>query len=1477
MIALIATLIFIPFAISVIISFPAVQTRLVNWISHQALKSYGVELEIGEVSINYYLDVVVSDVRLYDHNGRLLSSVDEVTVDMRRLSLKTHKLEILRLTLLEPKVDIRILEGDSLSNLDYVLRKIAELNPPDTTGGDPWSIDLDQLTIAGMTIIYDDMNHPSLKKGFDENHIRVQELNADIALLRFDSTAVSLLIEKFSGSERGGLQVINLRTGITMTKENILIDSLSLTTPGSDIKLDGRLSIADASLVNNFIDRFSINFMLAPSVLDMSDIILFSPELEGMENILHIEGQLRGKISSLKARNFRLDYGKETRFLGDITLSGLPDLNETFIHLSIQELRTTLDDISKLRIPGDNVSIADLNIPAELKRLGSIRMNGSLTGFYYDFVSNAAFQTDLGAFTTDISIKEGEKLSDILYNGKLKINGFDIGEFLDDDNYVGTLTLNASVNGQGIGPDADIVIDGVIDSINILKYNYDRITINGHYVKRVFDGSLSVADKDINFDFVGLVDWSGDVPVFDFEADIRNTHLAVLNILEGEGDPMVDVRVEADFSGIHPDSMIGSVLLEGLHYRNSERSIHSERILVNTYRPQGLERVITLNSEFINAELNGRFVFSDIIPIGLHIASGLIPSLMPDSLPAFPTGRSLAFKAEIMDADSLIAFFAPGLSIPANMVFEGSINPDGKISLLADAPRVNWKENVLYEVDLEASGNRNKMVFAISSEHLFLSDSLQMSDPLLSGSVMSDSLLFSLSWDDAGIGTPNEAELNGFLDISQYPVFQLWLDDSWFKLNDSLWEVSQSQLIRFDTTSIFIDRLSIASRAMAFSVSGSISPDPESTLLLEFKEYNVSDLDFLTNKYQFDLDGILNGSAELKNLLNEPNILSNITIKGLAFNDDKLGDAAIRSTWDRSRNAAFIDAGIITTGNIGSDTTLKVKGFFTPTPSQGDQFDLAIDLKNFRIHTLQNFLLSITSDLRGIASGRIFLKGSLAEPELTGRLMVIAKQLKIDYLNTHYSFANEVRFEPGYIEFDSVLVNDNNGPHSIGNTAIFDGRIYHDHFRDWKLDLNIKSDKITMLNTARSLNEYYYGKAVASGDFNIIGPVDDISIRINAQTESGTVFAIPLTYPENISSSDFIRFIGSGSESLEDTITRQLDLSGIRMGFDLAVTPDAEVQLIFDEKIGDVIKGNGNADLSLEIDTRGQFEMFGAYVIQKGEYLFTLQNVINKRFDIMPGGTINWTGDPYDADIDIEAVYTVHTSLYSLGLDLDTSRRRIPVQCKLHLTGKLMQPDIDRSIEFPGMNTFEAEQYKAAIQPNLNYQFLSLLVVNSFIYAGGDKPGIGTFSGSGLVGANSYEFISNQISNWLSTISSDFDIGLNYRPEDNLSNEQLQVILSTQLFNDRLSIDGNIDVGGNQSAGSIQGSQNTSNIVGDVNLEYKITPEGKFKIKAYNRSNYRDPLNSTAPYTQGVGVFYRKEFDHFGDLFRRKNKEEQIK
>ncbi|MFM7822218.1 MAG: translocation/assembly module TamB domain-containing protein, partial [Bacteroidota bacterium] len=391
-------------------------------------------------------------------------------------------------------------------------------------------------------------------------------------------------------------------------------------------------------------------------------------------------------------------------------------------------------------------------------------------------------------------------------------------------------------------------------------------------------------------------------------------------------------------------------------------------------------------------------------------------------------------------------------------------------------------------------------------------------------------------------------------------------------------------------------------------------------------------------------------------------------------------------------------------------------------------------------------------------------------------------------------------------------------------------------------------------------NELYYGKGYGSGKVKVYGPLDLIHISMALKTEKNTAIYIPLSNPEEVTQSGFINFIQKDIAQKSNQ-SQENEFSGIELECELSVTPDAEVQLIFDSKIGDIIKGQGNGNLRMRVDRLGDFKMFGDFQVESGDYLFTLQNLINKKFIISPGGTIKWTGDPYDAVLDIQGIYKLRTSLYDLIKD-STLTQRIPVEVHLKLKDKLFNPALEFDVVIPDIDpTAQAvlSRYISTDQEK-STQTMSLLVLNRFAQANDVQSQSGS-SSSGL-GANAAELLSQQLSVWASQISDAFNLGVNYRAADAFSQEEYELELSTRLWNDRITIDGNVGLSDNKR-------NTTSGLVGDFNAEVKVSKDGRFRFKVFNKSINNILTDYNSPYTQGIGILYRKEFENFQDLFKK--------
>ena len=472
----------------------------------------------------------------------------------------------------------------------------------------------------------------------------------------------------------------------------------------------------------------------------------------------------------------------------------------------------------------------------------------------------------------------------------------------------------------------------------------------------------------------------------------------------------------------------------------------------------------------------------------------------------------------------------------------------------------------------------------------------------------------------------------------------------------------------------------------------------------------------------------------------------------------------------------------------------------------------------------------------------------------------------MEYLQTFTVL--QMKFE---VRDNSLIINDFELFDESGNRSVMQGIIKNRYFRDFDFDLSLQAENFNFLQTREVHNQAFYGDAMASGLIRFDGQPGNLHLVVSAKTEKGTHIFIPINQGRDLQENNFITFIQPDSLVVEDidvVPSYTVNLEGLRLDFDLEVTRDATVEIIFDPKVGDIMSANGSGNIQLTLDQQNNFQIFGEYIIEQGDYLFTLQNIINKRLSVQRGGRITWNGDPTGAVINVNAIYDTRAVPGVLVPDpTENLKKRMPVDCYLVMEGSLLSPLLKFDIKLPTAEEETRNVVRNAIstEEELTKQFLSLLVINNFSAPSTTSGGSGS-TGAGMAGVTASELLSNQLSNWLSQISNDFDIGVNYRPGDEISSDQVEVALSTQIFDDRVSIHTNVDVSDKSS--NTAPKQRTNTIAGDFDVDVKLTDNGKFRLKAFNRYNY-DQLYNSAPYTQGVGFVYREDFNNLGELGRR--------
>jgi hypothetical protein len=521
-----------------------------------------------------------------------------------------------------------------------------------------------------------------------------------------------------------------------------------------------------------------------------------------------------------------------------------------------------------------------------------------------------------------------------------------------------------------------------------------------------------------------------------------------------------------------------------------------------------------------------------------------------------------------------------------------------------------------------------------------------------------------------------------------------------------------------------------------------------------------------------------------------------------------------------------------------------------------ESLDIDFKASPANLKLLNPFLQGILTINSGMVVGGGKIHGSADNIKIDGNLKLYQSEIKVDYTNVTYNITGKLEIMPDQIRFTDLLMSEKGLKAAPQGTV--NGNIFHNNFNKIQLDYDVTYRNMLVLNTTERENKTFYGRMYGSGQVGIWGFLNKLHMQVIDTTNRNSKFVLPLDGPAEVGESDFIHFVK------KDTLKEKKDdrLTGFDLEMFVDITPDVQAQIILDKATGDILNVQGLGDLTLKISTLGKFEMLGDYLITNGDYRFTLENVINKKFDIDAGSSISWSGDPLDADINIITSYRQRASVAPL-LNDTVDKSRVPADCKLMITGKLFQPNIKFGFDFPTIDATRKSRIDNLLsdEAELNRQFFAFLLFRSFV-----TPQIYNINGGGVTAGNAAastgsEMLSNRVSSFLNsyvgniTGLGDLNLGLNYRPGNQTNGEAVDLALNKQLFNNKVSFEGNFGVNSNQT------TKNSSGII-DVNIEYKLTDDGRLRLKGFNRSNNQTQITTTGgPYTQGMGLFYRREFE----------------
>lgn len=1422
------------------LQFKPVQTYVAKKAAAYLSKEWHSTVSIGSLYVKPFKSIVFVDLLVLDQQKDTLLNTPRLTIDINQFSLKQRIIDVNTVQLDNGTFYLKEFK-DSTSNLDFIINYFDTGNPEiPARRKKPYHIKFDRVILNNIAFRYKNFKNDSTVNGVNFDDLNLKSLNGIFEGLNTNNHILQTHIKNLTFHEKSGFYLKNLTAFTTIDSNAIELKNLMLVTNQSRLSDYFKMQFKTFKDFNKFVKNIKMTANFSDAHLSSRDIAYFAPELRDMKLNLDLDGQISGFINNIRAKQLSIKAGKATYIKGDFIVKGLPKLKETFMDLRIEMAGTNKKDLEE--ILGNTTGTKEKMLPELISKFGSVNFSGAFTGFQNDFIAYGEFKTKLGRFKSDVNMKiDANGIPS--YSGNIKTFDFDIGTLLEEKS-LNRITSSLDVAGRGTKLSSlREKLKGRVAYIDFNDYRYRNVTVNGIFEKKRFNGEMKIDDKNVQLDFVGGVDLNPNLPVFNFDAHIKNAKLHTLKLLKDS--MMVDADFSTNFSGSNLNNIQGNLLVAKIQLTNNRGSYHVDSVRIHA-DGTGIDRSLVINSDILDASIKGQYDLNSIVSYYKAIAKTYIPSLETKVFKY--NAQIFKFNLEIKRFEPIAEFIAPGLSIEDRAIIIGNFDSRNNTATLNGfISKLKYGKITANDIIIDESTTPTQLQAVITSGRIDLNDSLFLKDVNISNIIRNDSLSLNVKLSNAD--ELNQLDLNGLVEFGATSVVSVL--PSILKINGDDWKIQEKVQISFKDGKTTIDNFDLSNKKQLVTIDGTLSDDPADHLLVGFKDFNLKTLNPFAKTFGLTLAGNLNGKTQVASALKALKVNNNITIDSLSFNNTFIGSLKDTSSYDKSKNKI----NVWTIIDTDQKRTLAASGNIQ---LKEELIDLNISMDDTKLVVFEPFVKKLVSNLKGTISSDITVKGSLNNPAIDGEVSFKNGQLTVNYLKTSYILNDRVSVDNSVIRLDNLKLTD-----LEGNEAIANGIVDLNNLDDPTINAVLNTNGFMALNTTSKDNSVYYGTAYATGKFTFRGPTSRMAIDIDAKTEKGTVFNLPLNSSETVSDRDFITFVSKDTLNAVKKTTR---FDGLTLNFKLVIDPNTIANIY--TSIG-TLSGKGNAELALRINSLGDFEMVGDYVIETGSFDLSLQEVINKRFSIRQGGTIRWTGNPTAAQINLKAIYALRANLVNLYTAANRNPEGNPnssvqTEVEMGLTGLLLQPDIKLDIFFPA-NPVIKDEFQSYFndQENRALQAVNLILRRSFA-PGAGKEAIGRQLTTGVQNT-AQELFFNQINNVLSSLNLNFvDINVRSFSEANAS---------FNLFNDRIII--NAGIVDNRNVNNLTFSNFSGSDIGrEIEILALIKKDGTLVGKLANKpptvqSVFTNPGIDQNANVTSVGLIYSLQFDTFKEFLQR--------
>lgn len=1428
------------------------------------------ELNLKDIVLDYRNDVSAFYTNL---------NLGSLVVEGKDIDLKNNTITLDELLLSNTTASIKL--GKKEAAKEVVKQVEQEVQ---SQAQNNWKFIVSKIRLNNNNIQFDNDNLPRLSRGMDYAHLKADKLtlHADDFIFSIDSIAGE--ITKGELTEQSGFKLNTLETKFAYTAKGASLESLLLETPGTTLKRSAIVSYPSIKSLQKDIGALQMDIDLANSRVQTKDILIFAPQLAAQPAFRNpaavwlINGRVTGSVANMRIHELQFRGFGNTNVDVKGSINGLPDINKLSTSLTVTRLTTTKSDILSL-LPKNT-------LPANISLPNRIDVNGTVAGNMRSMKTDLDIRTDVGSASIDGTFGNLTVPANFEYNANITTRSLNLGKILQNEQSFGTVTATVNAVGRGTDPKtANAKINGIIQSAVINQYNYTNAIVDATLGNQKLNADFKITDPNIHLALNAQSDLSSEFPSVQLSGNVDSIKMLPLHLTT---QPLIyRGNISANFPVTDPKNLQGELLLT-----NSTLVTGTQRFALDTVEMKAGKsdsgQFITVRSDALTASLTGLY---NLVQIGSVIQQSIQPyySLVANYKPETLDPYDFALNAQVINGP-LLKVFVPGLEQLQPVTIQGHFATNEGFNAKISSPLIVLNGNRMENIIATAGTGNNVIAINVSMQKFTSGTEMNLFSTTFTATVANNQVNFMLGIKDRI--AKDKYRLGGLLNQPEPGVYALSLRPDSLLLNYDKWTLPENNMMRFNSSNgdINVTNFILGKGAQQLSIQ-STSTAVNSPLQVKFGNFRISTITAFLKQDTLVADGSLNGEVLLSNITQQPTFTSDITITDLIVMKDTVGNLALKV----NNTSANIFTATATLSGKGNDLTLN--GEYVVRPANQSSYDLTMDIRRLKMSTITAASMGILTRGSGYIDGKVDINGTFEKPAVIGTLNFNQAGFSPTMLGSYYTIDQEkISINSSGFQFETFTIKD-----SINNSLVVDGYAYTTNFLNYRFDLDIDAKNFQAVNSTKRSNALYYGKLFFNSDIQVTGteksPVIDGSITVNENTDFTVV--MPQQQPGVAEREGIVRFVDMDSVKLDSALFASYDtlnhseLQGMEVALNIEVNRQATFSLVVDEANGDFVRMKGEAQLTGGIDKSGKITLTGSYEIEQGSYEISI-NLLKRKFEIQKGSKIIWLGEPTRADVDVTAIYIANTSPLTLVEDYITEnpnyyKQKIPFHVLLKLQGQLLRPDITFDIKLPeeknyivGGNVNEIvdlrlEQLRQD-PSEMNKQVFAVLLFNRFVSENPFESGGGGGFNAGMMARQS---VSKLLAEQLNDIAGDLIAGVeinfdvqsfeDYSTGSASNRTDLNVSLSKQLLNDRLkvTVGNNFELEGPQNAN--EGGAATG-IAGNVALDYQLSRDGRYMIRAYRVNEYEGELEGYIIET-GINFAIRLDYNHFRDLFRKKKKQ----